>query len=286
MTRRLLTTLLLFLTSWGMTALAGEELPRLSVLLVNDDGYNAAGLSALTEAMAEVAEVFVVAPRRQESGTGHAITTTREPLLVYDKTEQGGPPRYAVDARPATCTRLGLESLVPKAPDLVISGINSGANLGLVSFYSGTVGAAREAVIAGYPAISVSLEGGRTEDYPASARIVRDLVLDLQAQDAIQPGLFLNVNLPAHVSKRFKGLRLTRQSLEAPQLSYERRVSPGGQVYYWGQYTELSGENDEPDSDVRAVRAGFGAVTPLTIDQSAMRGMERLSLSESLLNSD
>lgn len=280
MTRRLLTTLLLFLTSWGAAALAAEDLPRLSILLVNDDGYDAAGLSALTEAMAEVADVFVVAPMRQESGTGHAITTTREPLLVYDKTEQEGVPRYAVEARPATCTRLGLESLVPKAPDLVISGINSGANLGLVSFYSGTVGAAREAVIAGYPAIAVSLEAGRREDYPATARIVRELVLDLQRQGAIQPGLFLNVNFPAQISKRFKGLRLTRQSLESPHLSYERRVSPGGQLYYWGKYRELSGKDDEPDSDVRAVRAGFVAVTPLMIDQSASRWMERLSFSE------
>ncbi|MFQ5663183.1 MAG: 5'/3'-nucleotidase SurE, partial [Terriglobia bacterium] len=156
------------------------------ILLANDDGYFAPGLRALSEALAPLGQVLIAAPMENQSGTGHS-TTTRRFVRVRPIELPPGVSGYAIGARPATCVRLALESLVPRKPDLVISGINRGTNLGIVTFYSGTVGAAREAALVGIPAIAVSMQGDAAEDYAATAAFVAYLVEELRAEDRLQP---------------------------------------------------------------------------------------------------
>ncbi len=265
---------LLLSCSAALTFAAEESAGRLRILLVNDDGYRASGLVALAEALEPIADLIVAGPARQESGTGHAVTSVREPILVRRVTSAGSAPWYAISARPASCARVALEALIEEEVQLVISGINAGTNLGVVSFYSGPVGAAREAVIAGYPAIAVSLAGEDAEDYHAAAQIMRRLVDRLHASGALRPGLFLNVNLPAGIAKENKGLRVVRQSLAPTRYAYERRRSPAGQLYFWGRFRPL--EDKGLGTDVGALNAGYITVVPLSIDQTAANRIDVL----------
>jgi 5'-nucleotidase len=247
--------------------------PRLTILLSNDDGYDAPGLAALYEALSPTARVIVAAPATEQSGTGHGITY-REPIMVTRIQRADGAEWYSVAARPATCVRLAVEALTNAKPDLVISGINRGENLGVVTFYSGTVAAAREAAIVGLPAIAVSMGGNNSDDYKAAAAYVRRLVEQLRAQTLLHPGLLLNVNVPAGAAKGTKGVRLTRLSMKSPEETYERRTSPRGQLYFWNVYTPLS--SDAEGTDVAAFVAGYITITPLSVAQTNTTDMESL----------
>ncbi len=239
--------------------------PSFTILLANDDGYEAPGLKALADALSSVAELVVAAPASEQSGTGHGITY-RHPIMVRRIRRADGIVWYAIQARPATCVRLALEALMDEKPDLVISGINRGANLGIVTFYSGTVAAAREAAFVGLPAIAVSMGGHDDADYRATAAFVRRLVQGLRSRRLMRPGLLLNVNVPAGIAHRFKGVRVTRLSLKVPGEDYERRVSPRGQMYFWNIYHPV--KDDVEGTDVHAFARGFISLTPLGIDQT------------------
>lgn len=240
------------------------------VLLTNDDGYGAPGLAALAKAFEGIGTVYVAAPATNQSGKGHSLTAS-DPITVIERKQPNGVSWYAVDATPATATRLAIESLLPRKPDLVVSGINRGDNLGIVVYYSGTVGAAREAVLAGYPGIAVSLDGNDERDYAATAAYTRKLVDQLRAAGKLKPSLFLNINAPRGETK---GVRITRLSLKANEQIYERRTSPRGRVYYWSDYRPL--DDDEAGTDVWAHARGFITVTPLMLDATARPQMREL----------
>lgn len=277
MTRRFpsLVLILVLVWMWVPTALAQDAPtgPRLTILLSNDDGYDAPGLKALVEALAPIAQLTVAAPAEQQSGAGHGITY-REPIIVNRMDRDGGIPWYSITARPATCVRLGLEALMTAKPDLVISGINRGENLGVVTFISGTVGAAREAAFDGLPTMAVSLGGNNSDDYKAAAAYVRRLVEQLQAQKLLRPGLFLNVNVPAGVARGIKGVRITKLSLKVPGNKYERRASPRGQLYFWSTYEPVT--EDVEGTDVQAFEQGYISITPLSLDQTATTELDAL----------
>lgn len=242
---------------------------ELLILVTNDDGYYAPGVRALAAALAPLGHVLVAAPAENQSGTGHS-TTSHQFIPIEEITLPAGVRGFSVAARPATCVRLALESLVPRKPDLVVSGINRGPNLGVVSFYSGTVGAAREAALVGIPAIAFSQvrkEGDTQEDYQPAAEFARRLVDKLRSEQRLQPGLFLNVNFPAD---EFRGVRVTRQSTQATPQIFTRYANPRGDVYYWSGYGHL--ETDESGTDVTAVREAYISITPFTIDQTSDAG--------------
>ncbi len=266
---RVLVSVLLWL------AVAGGMQPQASkqflVLLTNDDGYDAPGLRALVEAFRSRAEIVVAAPATEQSGKGHSITTSAEPIFLRSHRQPDGALWYAIEAPPATCVRLAVESLLPRRPDLVISGINRGENLGITVYLSGTVGAAREAAIVGLPAIAVSMRGNRQEDYAAAAAFVVGLVDQLQQKQALRPGLFLNVNVPAGERR---GVRLARLSLLATHEDYERRESPRGRVYYWSRWRPL--EDDAEGTDVWAFARGYVTLTPMTLDVTDVTALETL----------
>ncbi len=232
------------------------------ILLANDDGIQAPGLLAVYYELSQIAEVTVVAPAADQSGVGHGITY-RTPILVSEQLREGKT-WYAVEALPATCVRLGLAALVKEKPDLVVSGINRGANPGLVTYISGTCGAAREAAFSGIPAIAVSLVSSPSMDYKPAAHFTRRVVELIRLKGGLPAGVWLNINYPSGLAK---GARVTRQSVKADEQTYEERRSPRGQRYFWNIYKPV--ESDEPGTDVAALREGFASVTPMQLDQSS-----------------
>lgn len=248
------------------------QAPAFTILLSNDDGFDAPGLRALIEALRPLGDIYVSAPAMEQSGKGHSIITTREPIFVNERRQPDGKTWWAVEGPPATSVRLAVESLMARRPDLVVSGINRGDNLGLSSAYlSGTMGAAREAAIVGIPAIAVSMGGNNEADYAATAAFIRELVEDLRSKNMLKPGFFLNVNRPAG---EVKGVRVTRMSMKPSQEDYERRTSPRGRVYFWSRYRPP--EDTEDGTDIAAFRRGYIVLTPMVLDVSDRAAMEKL----------
>jgi 5'-nucleotidase len=231
------------------------------ILVSNDDGVTAPGITALAEALADVAEVVVVAPDRERSATSHSISLDR-PL----RADELRPGVFQIDGTPVDCVYLALLHLVPRRPDLCISGINNGYNLGSDVFYSGTVAAALEAALRGVPAIAVSLERKRPPDFARAASFARALAGEAlrrgQAGEGIPPGALLNVNLPAGVVDGYQVTRLGRRVYRDQVVV---REDLRGRQYYWIGGPEEEG-TDAPGSDCAAVQTRLASITPLALD--------------------
>jgi 5'-nucleotidase len=239
------------------------------ILLSNDDGVRAPGLRALAEALDGVGDVLVAAPDRERSATAHAISLDH-PLRV----EEVQPKVFAIDGTPVDCVYLALHHLVPRKPDLCVSGINNGFNLGSDVFYSGTVGAALEAALRGVPSMAMSLERRSPQDFSHAAAFARDLVEDILARgDAISPLTFLNVNMP---TGPIKGLRVTSMGRRIYRDQVDVRRDLRGRSYYWIGGPEQKGE-DLPGSDCTAVSDGLASVTPIGLDLTHQPMHTRLS---------
>jgi 5'-nucleotidase len=260
------------LTAFWFAASLSAQTPsdRFTILLSNDDGYDAPGLKALTVALQPLGEIIVAAPATEQSGIGHALIL-RAPVMVNEKKQPTGVTWYAIEGPPATCVQLALESLLPRRPDLVISGINRGDNLGTTVYHAGTLGAAREAALVGVPAIAVSLRGDVEKDYAAGAAYVRRLVEQLRAKKLLKPGFFLNLNFPGG---EWKGVRVTRLSTTPRPQGFERRVSPSGRLYFWPVWEQL--KDDKEGTDVWALVRGYVTLTPMTLDVTATPAIEAL----------
>ena len=265
------TTLLVLSALWFAASLSAQTpSARFTILLSNDDGYDAPGLKALITALQPVGEIIVAAPATEQSGIGHALTL-RAPIMVNERKQPNGVIWYAIEGPPATCVRLAVESLLTHRPDLVVSGINRGDNLGTTVYHAGTLGAAREAALVGLPALAVSLRGEDEKDYAATAAYIRQFVGELRTARLLKPGFFLNVNFPAG---EWKGVRVTRLSVTPRPESFERRVSPGGRLYFWPVWEQL--KDDEEGTDVWALVRGYVTMTPMVLDVTATQAMETL----------
>lgn len=251
------------------------------VLLTNDDGIYAPGLRTLREVWEkeEDCEVYVVAPAEERSASGHAITIFR-PLMVEEVVFPGSLVKgWSVGGTPADAVKLGVGALLPRRPDLVISGVNRGPNLGSDLFYSGTVSAAIEGTILGVPSLAVSLASYEDGDYGVAARFALRLAREVLRR-GWPPGVLLNVNVPPLEPHEIAGVAVTRMGVRHYRNLFDRRVDPRGRVYYW-----LAGEaedGDEPeDSDVMALKQNLISVTPVHLDLThydAMRGMREWNL--------
>ncbi|MGE5544830.1 MAG: 5'/3'-nucleotidase SurE [Bacillota bacterium] len=244
------------------------------ILVTNDDGLDSLGLHVLAETLAEMAEIFVVAPDRERSGTGHGITVF-EPIMI--KRVEGvakANSAWVVHGTPVDCVKLGISALLPQKPDLVVSGINKGANLGWDVLYSGTVSAAMEGVIMGVPSIAVSLcldEG--PVDYGFAARFTRAVCRQLE-KDGFDRDTIININVPGLPRPDIKGMRVTRLGRRQYENVFEERKDPRGNTYFWmgGDVVE---EDQEPDSDVRAINEGFISLTPIHFDLTNYEMVEK-----------
>ncbi len=244
------------------------------ILVTNDDGIFSEGLKALVDALSEVAEVFVVAPDREQSATGHSLTLSR-PLRMQKIRERW----YAVDGTPTDCVNLGVLSVLAAAPpDLVCSGINFGLNLGDDVTYSGTVSATFEGSLLGIPSIAFSQEIGEGMTFQVAARFARQLVQVVLGGAAVPADLPLNVNVPLG---GIRGVSLTRLGRRVYQQSVIEKVDPRGRKYYWIAGTPRW--QSDSGTDHAAIAAGRISITPLHLDLTAYRGLESLSGLEATL---
>ncbi|MEF3168368.1 MAG: 5'/3'-nucleotidase SurE [Deltaproteobacteria bacterium] len=260
----------------------------MKILLTNDDGIHAPGLCALFEALAPRHTLFVVAPDGERSAVGHAITLS-DPLRVREvrrKRPAGGSERFgwAVSGTPADCVKLALLELLETPVDLVVSGINQGANTGINVLYSGTVSAATEAAILGVKAVALSLDSPCVPDF-CLASLVAERIVDWAAKTHFPQGTAINVNIPAIPLQHIKGVRLTRQGTGRHQERFEKRKDPRGNVYYW-QTGSVSSAMEDPSIDRCALAQGYITVTPIHADltdyqilgRSTIAGIESIDI--------
>jgi len=229
------------------------------ILLCNDDGIQSDGLTALEKSLTKLGEIYTVAPDRAQSSMSHALTLHR-PLRVHELS----PRRMSVDGTPVDCVKLALTGLLPVKPDLVVSGINNGPNLGDDIIYSGTVSAAIEATLLGIPAIAVSLVTFKNFDFDAAADFTAKLIESIQ-RPGIPPGTLLNVNVPHLPKEQLRGWKLTRMGKRHYSENIVERIDPRGVKYYWIGGDDLGFAHDD-GTDCIAVHEGFVSVTPLQVD--------------------
>lgn len=242
------------------------------ILVTNDDGIEAAGIRALVHAVAARGDVVVVAPDANRSASGHSITLTRR-ISVAPRELEPGVAGFAIGGTPVDSVKLALEQLLPGPPDLVLSGINHGSNLGRDVFYSGTVSAAMEAAFMGVPAVAISLAERESAHMPAAARFV-GWWLD-HAYRPLPRGVFYNLNIPPLGAAVPPRLSLTRLGERHYLNEFRRQRRWGGRDWY--VMAGSADETQEPaDTDVAAVAAGLVSVTPLAIDLTAREGQRAL----------
>ena len=239
------------------------------ILVTNDDGVHAPGILALKTAMETIpgAEVYVVAPERPRSAAGHAITL-HKPLRLGKATLADGGPAYAASGTPADCVVLGAQEVMQGHVDMIVSGINHGPNLGWDVHYSGTVAAAKEAAMIGYPAIAVSVASYAADvRYDTAAAFAARLAVWL-SEHPMPERTLLNVNVPDLAPEQIAGIVVARQGPRQYVDRYEKRDDPSGKPYYWLGGT-LSDTRAPEGSDVRAVADGKISITPLQLDMTA-----------------
>lgn len=239
----------------------------MNLLLSNDDGHRAPGLRALAEVLAEVASVTVVAPDRNRSGASNSLTLTH-PVRAH-RDEAGF---MFVDGTPTDCVHLAITGLLDHEPDMVISGINAGANMGDDVLYSGTVAAAMEGRFLGLPGVAVSLVLDGGNHYDSAARVVRTLLESLPLVD-MPAATILNVNVPDRPYEALKGVLTTRLGYRHRSEPVIEARDPRGETVYW--VGPPGGEQDAgPGTDFHAVREGYVSITPLTVDLTRHDAMD------------
>ncbi|KAF1084668.1 5'-nucleotidase SurE [Sporotomaculum syntrophicum] len=257
------------------------------ILISNDDGINAPGLKTLRESLASLGEVLVVAPDRERSGAGHGITTYK-PLRTKKVTFSDGTFGWAVNGTPADCVKLAVEALMPEKPDIVVSGINLGANLGTDVLYSGTVSAAIEGLINDLPSVAISLASFDSTNFSEAASFASYIVPNLIELSKDIKHILVNINVPPG---KPRGIRLTRLGMRRYINVFDKRTDPRGNVYYWmaGKPLDTSHElktiqsvvDNNPhldvDIDVEAVKNDYISITPLHFDLTDFYAIEQIN---------
>ncbi len=235
----------------------------MQILITNDDGITAPGLQMLEQELSQIAEIVVVAPESERSAMSQAITV-HNPIRVQKFDMQNAKHAWQISGTPTDCVKLAVEALLPKPPDVIVSGINRGPNLGTDVLYSGTVSAAMEGILYGIPSIAVSLDTWEDFSYQPAARFVCKLILSMQ-KNQYPPATLLNINVPALPDQEIGGYVITKMGNRQYKNVFEKRLDPRGRAYYWMGGNTIDCEND-PDSDVAVVRDGKISVTPIHFD--------------------
>ncbi len=245
----------------------------MKILLTNDDGIHAPGLWALHDALAQRHDVTVVAPDRERSAVSHGITLN-EPLRLVEVTLRGGHTGQMVNGTPADCVKLGILEVLGEKPEMVISGINPGANVGIAIHYSGTVSAAREAALYGIPAMAVSINARQVQHWDTAARYAAHIAEAVHRQ-GLPFGTLLNINVPDLPAEAIAGMRASRQGVSVITEYFEKRVDPRNRAYHW-----LGGDiqtfDDDMAIDWTALSGNHVTVTPLQCDVTDYRTLEQM----------
>jgi 5'-nucleotidase len=238
------------------------------ILLTNDDGIHAGGLQALADGLRDFATLSIAAPSREQSGTAQSLTL-RQPIIVNNVGER----QWSVEGTPADAVIVALHRLLPEPPDLVISGINAGANLGENAYYSGTVGAAREAALHHIPAFAISLcSKDAAVKFDTAARVARSAA-EIIFKEGLPDQVLLNVNVPAAWSG---GVKFTRQSKKITRNQLREGKDPRGRTYYW-LFEQRIDKDVAPDTDYAAIFSGAVSITPLHLDPTDTQSLNHLS---------
>ena len=241
------------------------------VLLTNDDGIYAQGLWAIYNRLAGTHHVDVIAPDRERSAIGHAITL-HQPLRATRISLNGGLSGYAVNGTPADCIKLGFSEILSEKPDVVIAGANAGANVGANLNYSGTVAAAKEAALGGMIGIAVSIEGPEVDYYDDAASFIAELC-ETVYERGLPFGTFLNVNLPNRPLKEIAGVRISRQAVEVLSEYVEKRKDPRNRTYFW-QGQDMQSFGADPQLDGAVLKQRFISITPVKCDMTDYQMLE------------
>ncbi len=238
------------------------------ILLTNDDGIDSEGLSTLYNILKKDKRflVKVVAPDKESSAVGHAITVFR-PISVRKVYREGNLFGYAVDGTPADCVKIAVKSILEKKPHLLISGINRGANLGENIIYSGTVSAATEGTVCGISSIAVSVDNLIDPDYGYTADFTGRIAGKIVENGGLPQGTLLNINIPDVPEKKIKGVRVTMQSGVKFKDNFIKRVDPRGRDYYWMD-GEFVGDVKDLSFDYDAVKSNYVSITPIHYDMT------------------
>jgi 5'-nucleotidase len=248
--------------------------PPYRILISNDDGVRAPGLAMVAQTLQAIGQVIIVAPAENQSGKGHSIATT-EPVFREDLTLPNGLRAIGLTATPATTVNVAISNILTPKPDLVVSGINRGYNLGYSAYLSGTVGAARQGAMLGVPSIATSLaDAGAPRDYVFAAEEVLGVARRVK-QYGIPPNTFLNVNIPAMPPGGYKGYMITTQAMQQGGKEYFAETKhPSGRSIYWNQFEE--GGTAPQGTDIWAVSNGYVSVTPMKIGEADPSQMDAL----------
>jgi 5'-nucleotidase len=243
------------------------------ILLTNDDGIYAPGLRALYEGLNSDNKVTVIAPESEQSAVGHAITILK-PLRIKTVSLSDGFKGFAVDGTPADCVKIGIRKVLNHAPDFIVSGINPGANVGVNALYSGTVSAATEGAILGIPSIAVSVDSFTPHSFEPAVRLARSLIQIIK-QRGLKKGTALNVNIPGLPWEEIKGITITRHSASRFEETFDQRVDPRGNIYYWhAAETLLVDANGTTDQ--QALLEGKISITPIHCDLTDYDTLEHI----------
>lgn len=247
------------------------------ILVSNDDGIRSEGLHILADTLRSAGDVYVIAPDRERNAASHALTL-HKPLRL----EKLGDKLYSVNGTPTDCVNLGINWILPGSPDIVVSGINKGGNLGDDVTYSGTVSAAFEGTLLGVPSFAISLVAYKDYKFKTAAIVALSLVMMVK-EHPLPPGILLNVNVPNLDIKDIKGIRITKQGKRIyGEDTIIEKVDPRGKKYYWIGGSRLSWEKDE-DSDFSAIEQDIVSITPLRLDLTEYKLIKPLNKWKSTL---
>lgn len=246
------------------------------ILITNDDGITAPGIRKLITIAKKIGDVYVVAPDSPQSGMGHAITINSTLQLEELKLKGGSPHEWACSGTPVDCVKIACDKILPRKPDLCLSGINHGSNSSINVIYSGTMSAAVEAGIEGIPSIGFSLlDFSYHADFDASEYFVEKIIRQSLSQN-MKGGKILNVNIPNLPKSDIKGIKICRQAIAKWDEEFEKRKDPRGKDYYWltGNFINL---DEGKDSDEWALKNGFISVVPIQFDLTDYNSMKELN---------
>ena len=243
------------------------------ILVTNDDGINAPGIRTLISVMKDVGDVIVVAPDSPQSGMGHAITINSTLHSSRITSKDSEIIEYSCSGTPADCVKLAINELMPRKPDLCVSGINHGANSSINVIYSGTMSAAVEAGIEGIKSIGFSLlDYSWDADFKPCEKHIEKICLNMLKQK--KSNLILNVNFPSNL-KEFKGIKVCRQAKGYWEDTYDKRISPLGKEYYWLTGNFVNQENSE-ETDEWALSKGYVSVVPISYDMTSYEDLKKI----------
>lgn len=244
------------------------------ILVTNDDGITAPGIRNLVEFMNEIGEVVVVAPNSPQSGKGHAITINS--TLTFEEINLEGPQKdYSLSGTPVDCVKFALDKILTRKPDIVVSGINHGANSSINVIYSGTMSAAVEAGVEGLQAIGFSLlDFSWDADFKEAKTHIQDIVKKV-LENPMPKGVVLNVNIPKLNSSEIKGIRVCKQAYAKWEESFDERINPHGKKYYWltGYFNNM---DTSENADEVALSEGYISIVPVKFDLTAYDYLDQL----------